>query len=222
MNTHASSAHPLRAVAARRAAFACVTVTLSLALAQAAVGDTATASTSAGSSGGSTLTGATSLTGSTSAGQIGQGSPTGPKALVSATLSQCATATAPQTERSATFAGEMNAIANAVRMQISIQLEERPAVEGRFRLVHAPGLGVWHSSNQGVRLFAHIQQVTNLSAPAFYRGLIGFRWLNAEGRVIKSESLHTAICEQPAASSSTSSGAPGTTSTGTSTGVASS
>jgi hypothetical protein len=178
---------------------ACAAAVLSLALAQGAVGDTQSGSTAADTTGATTVTGTTGLAGATGTGtgQVGQGSPAGSKSLASATLEQCATATAPQTERSATLVGEMSAIAGTARMQIDVQLQERSALEARFRTVHAPALGVWHSSNPGVKVFAHIQQVTNLSAPAVYRGLIGFRWLDAEGHVLKSELLHTAVCEQP-------------------------
>jgi hypothetical protein len=131
--------------------------------------------------------------------------------IASATLEQCATATIPQTERSATFAGEMTAVAGTARMEMRIDLEERALGELAFRTVSAPGLGVWHSSTAGVKVFAHIQQVTNLSAPAFYRAAVRFRWLNAKGRVLKSEELRTARCEQPATP------APGSASTPTST-----
>jgi hypothetical protein len=124
--------------------------------------------------------------------------------IASATLEQCATATIPQTERSATFDGEMTAIAGTARMEIRIALEERALGELAYRTVSAPGLGVWHSSVAGVKVFAHIQQVTNLSAPAFYRGAVRFRWLNAKGRLLKSEELRTARCEQPATPPATS------------------
>jgi hypothetical protein len=189
----------------------CAAAVLSLALAPGAVGDTQGGSPAASATGAATLTAASGLAGATGSGQAGEGSSSGPKALAAATLEQCATATAPQTERSATFAGEMNAITGTARMQIDVQLEERSAPEGRFRMVRSPALGVWHSSNPGVKMFAHIQQVTNLSAPAFYRGLIGFRWLDADGHTIKSESLHTATCEQPIAAAG-STGTPGATS----------
>jgi hypothetical protein len=217
MNTRAPRSHTLRTIPRRGAgAYACVcaAAVLSLALAQGAVGDTTVGSASANAGGATTLTGTTGLTGSTGTGQVGQGSPTGPKALASATLVQCATATAPQTERSATFAGEMNAIAGSARMQIDVQLQERSTVEARFRMVRSPVLGVWHSSSPGVKVFAHIQQVTNLSAPAVYRGLIDFRWLDASGHVLKSESLHTAVCEQPTALTG-STGTPGASSNDT-------
>ncbi len=123
--------------------------------------------------------------------------------LASATLEQCATATIPQTERSATFAGEMTAIPGTVRMEMRVDLQERGLEEQLYRTVSAPGLGVWHSSAPGVKAFTHIQQVTNLSAPAFYRGVVRFRWLGARGRPLKAEELRTARCEQPAAPPST-------------------
>jgi hypothetical protein len=140
-----------------------------------------------------------------------------PKPIASATLTQCATATTPQTERSATFAGEMTAIAGTARMQMRVELQERIPGELQYRMVTNPALGVWRGSTAGVKVFTHIQQVSNLSAPAVYRGVVHFRWVNAKGRTIKSEGLSTAPCEQSAAPSSTS--AP-TSTTATGTGVA--
>jgi hypothetical protein len=128
------------------------------------------------------------------------------KPIASATLTQCATATIPQTERSATFAGEMTAIAGTARMQMRVELRERIPGELQYRTVADPALGVWRGSAPGVKLFTHIQQVSNLSAPAVYRGVVHFRWVNAKGRAIKAEALATAVCEQPAPPSSTSSG----------------
>ena len=121
-----------------------------------------------------------------------------PAPLAAATLQQCATATVPQSERSVTFAGEMSALPGTVRMQVRIDLQERALDEAQYHDVIAPGLGAWHSSAADVRVFAHIQQFTNLSAPAFYRGSVRFRWLGQKGRVLKFELLHTARCEQPA------------------------
>ncbi len=92
-------------------------------------------------------------------------------------------------------------------MQMRIDLEEQAPGETLYRTVSAPGLGVWHSSAAGVKIFAHIQQVTNLSAPALYRGALRFRWVNAKNRPIKTEELRTARCEQPPSPS-----APATTS----------
>lgn len=140
----------------------------------------------------------------------GQSAPPSAKPIASATLTQCATATIPQTERSATFAGEMTAVPGSARMQMRIDLEERIPGETQYRMVNAPALGVWHASTPGVKVFTHIQQVTNLSAPALYRGIVRFRWLNAKGRTIKAEVLRTARCEQPAPPSTAGESAPAT------------
>jgi hypothetical protein len=139
------------------------------------------------------------------------GTPT-PRPIASATLTQCATATSPQTERSATFAGEMTAIAGTARMQMRVDLAERVPGEPQYRTVNDPALDVWHGSSPGVKVFTHIQQVTNLS-PAVYRGVVRFRWINAKGRTIKAEQLSTARCEQPGTPSSSATG--GSTSTAT-------
>jgi hypothetical protein len=178
-------------------------------LAPAAMGDTATATSAAATQLAAVGVGVVT-------GQSGQPTLPGGKSTASATLEQCATATVPQTERATTFAGEMTAIPGTARMEIRIDLEERAAGEVLYRMVTAPGLGVWHSSTTGVKLFTHIQQVTNLSAPASYRGVLRFRWLNAKGRLLKAEVLRTAVCEQPAAPAEAPSatGTPGTTPTG--------
>ncbi len=191
---------------ARRAAFTRPIVALApaaavswLVLTPAALGGTAVAASSAGVRRGVADGGG---------GVDVQSTPTSAKPIATATLTQCATATIPQTERSATFAGEMTAIAATARMQMRIDLEERTPGEQQYRMVNSPALGVWHGSTPGVKVFAHIQQVTNLSAPAVYRGVVRFRWINAKGHTIKAEELRTARCEQPAPPSSSGAGAP--------------
>ena len=70
-------------------------------------------------------------------------------------------------------------------MQMRVELQERIPGELQYRTVSDPALGVWHGSAAGVKVFTHIQQVSNLSAPAVYRGVVHFRWVNAKGRTIK-------------------------------------
>jgi hypothetical protein len=127
----------------------------------------------------------------------GQSSNTGDKADATATVEQCLVAPL-QSERSATFVGEMSAIPGSARMEISIGLLERATGEGPYRLVSAPGLSGWRGSAAGVKTYTYIKQVTDLAAPAFYRGAVRFRWLNAKGHVIKAEEMRTPRCEQPA------------------------
>ncbi|HEY4810880.1 MAG TPA: hypothetical protein VIH71_07465 [Solirubrobacteraceae bacterium] len=148
----------------------------------------------------------------------GLGSNGAPKVDATATVEQCLNASL-QSERAATFVGEMSAIAGTSRMEISIGLLERTPGEGPYRLVSAFGLGGWRGSATGVKTYTYIKQVTDLAAPAFYRGAVRFRWLNAKGHVIKAEELRTTRCEQ-AAAPSTGTGTSTTGSTTTSNGTA--
>lgn len=118
-----------------------------------------------------------------------------PQQGVLATLEQCQ-ASGAQSERSATFAGEMTSVAGTVRMQMRIDVEERAPADLHFHTVHAPGLGVWRSSAPGVKSYKYLKQVTNLSAPASYRAAVRFRWLNADGRLIKASERRTPACFQ--------------------------
>jgi hypothetical protein len=116
---------------------------------------------------------------------------------VSATLEECVTAVA-QSERAATFSGEMTAVAGTVRMSMRIDVEERVPGETAFHAVTAPGLGVWRSADPKVKVYKYLKQVTNLSSPASYRGFVQFRWIGDKGHVIKRAERMTTRCLQPA------------------------
>jgi hypothetical protein len=115
---------------------------------------------------------------------------------VSATVEACVTSLV-QAERSATFSGEMTAIAGSAKMSMRIDLEERAPEEAEFRPVVAPGLGVWRPADPKVKVYKYVKQVSNLTAPASYRALVRFRWLSAAGHVIKRSERLTARCLQP-------------------------
>jgi hypothetical protein len=133
-------------------------------------------------------------TGSTP-GAPGEGTQT--KLNPSATLQECLTEGA-QAERAATFEGEMAVIPGAARMEMRINIQERLPRELVFHVVSAPGLGVWRRSAAGVKTYTYLKQVTNLSAPAIYRGAVEFRWMTARGRILKTALLLTSRCRQPA------------------------
>jgi hypothetical protein len=118
-------------------------------------------------------------------------------ASVSAGLDRCVTAVL-QTERSATFSGEMTAIPGTVRMAMRIEVQERMPAEEAFHTITAPGLGVWRASEVKVKLYKYFKQVTNLHAPASYRALVRFRWLTARGHVLRQAERLTPRCLQPA------------------------
>lgn len=122
----------------------------------------------------------------------------------SAILDRCVTSST-QIERYATFAGRMVALPGSTEMAMRIDVEERLRGQDGFRPVEdagAPSLGVWRTSEQGVKIFKDLKQVSNLQAPAAYRAEISFRWIAkgiGGGRdvVIKKETLHTPACKQP-------------------------
>jgi hypothetical protein len=120
-----------------------------------------------------------------------------PKSPASATLEGCVTS-AEQAERSATFAGEMTAIAGSAKMEMRIDVLERLPGELEFHLVTAPGLGVWRWAAPGVKTYRYLKQVTNLTAPADYRALVHFRWLSSKGKTLKILQLRTPRCSQTA------------------------
>jgi hypothetical protein len=128
----------------------------------------------------------------------GTGTVTAPKPVISATVEQCVTSVT-QAERMATFAGEMTALPGTAKMQMRIDVFERTLREPVFHVVIAPGLGVWRTSAPGVKDYRYLKAVTNLSAPAYYRALVRFRWLNAKGRLIEADELRTPKCLEPAA-----------------------
>jgi hypothetical protein len=114
----------------------------------------------------------------------------------SATLEECVTATV-QEQRAVAFSAEMTAVPGTARMAMRIDLEERATDGAEFHTVTASGLGVWRSSDPKVKVYKYLKQVTNVSAPAVYRGLVRFRWLNAKGHTIKRAERLTSRCVQP-------------------------
>ena len=79
----------------------------------------------------------------------------------------------------------------------AIDLEERAPGRVEYHTVTASGLGVWRSSDPKVKVYKYLKQVTNVSAPASYRGFVRFRWLDAKGRVIRASRTADAACLQP-------------------------
>jgi hypothetical protein len=189
MKTLLSSACTKRGARRTFLALTCAVAMPWLVLAPAALGGTATAPSTSVSQ---------AVADAGASASTGQSPPAGSKAIASATLQQCATATIPQTERSATFAGEMSMIPGATRMSMRIELLERMPGETGYRAVQAPGLGVWRAADPGVKSYKHLEQVTNLAAPAVYRALVSFRWQGPRGRVLRHDERRTPRCSQPA------------------------
>jgi hypothetical protein len=117
---------------------------------------------------------------------------------VSATLEQCVTASS-QAGRSTAFSGQMETMPGTRRMAMLIVVQERAAGEATFHTLSAPGLGAWRHSEVGVKIYKYVRQVTDLPAPAAFRAVIQFRWLDDQGRVIRRAVRRTPACRQPPA-----------------------
>jgi CARDB len=97
--------------------------------------------------------------------------------------------------RSATFEARMHTIRRTERMQLRFALQVRE--DGLWRRVVAPGFDTWLTSEPAVRRYSYARTVTNLTAPAAYRMVVRFRWLDAEGAALRSARVTSAACRQP-------------------------
>ncbi|HXB66152.1 MAG TPA: hypothetical protein VNV42_14880 [Solirubrobacteraceae bacterium] len=141
------------------------------------------------------LSGAGAATADTGSG-TGAGAAPGATPTLSATVEQCVTAATP-TGRSVTFAGQMETVAGAHEMAIQIVVQQRLPEEETFHTLTSGGLGAWQHSEPGVSIYKVRQAVTDLPAPAFYRAIVRYRWLDERGQVIRRDKRRTPVCRQP-------------------------
>jgi hypothetical protein len=142
-------------------------------------------------SGGASTTGTGTSTGTGTTSPGAGGIP-----LISAGVEQCVTG-ATQTGRSVTFTGQMETVAGAHKMAIEIEVQERTPEEEGFHTLATAGLGSWQRSEAGVKIYKVRQAVTDLPAPAVFRAIVHYRWLNERGQVIRRDERRTTICKQP-------------------------
>lgn len=116
-----------------------------------------------------------------------------------ASLEQCVSGLT-EGSRSATFAGEIQSMRRAAHMEIKIDVQERVAGATRFRTVGGAALGQWRSAEPQVVSYRDVRRVSGLTAPASYRGRVQFRWIAADGRIIKTIVAFTPSCHERAVS----------------------
>src|SRR4051812_23058607 len=97
----------------------------------------------------------------------------------------------------ATFQGRVTALKRATKTQMRFALQARTPEEPVWRGVSAPGFGSWLTAPKGAGRYVYDKTVQQLLAPAEYRAVIRFRWRDARGRVVRSESATTKVCRQP-------------------------
>ncbi|HEV3323851.1 MAG TPA: hypothetical protein VG147_16875 [Solirubrobacteraceae bacterium] len=127
---------------------------------------------------------------------------TSPAPALSAGVEQCVTAPT-QAGRSVTFTGQMETVAGAHRMAIEIAVQEHTGEEEGFHTLTSAGLGTWQRSEAGVKIYKVRQAVTDLPAPAVFRAIVRYRWLNEKGQVIRHDERRTPTCRQPGEHSNT-------------------
>jgi hypothetical protein len=97
----------------------------------------------------------------------------------------------------ATFEGRVTAIKRAAKAQMRFTLQARTPEEPMWRSVSAPGFGSWLTAPPKAGRYVYDKTVQHLLAPAEYRALVRFRWRDAQGRVLRTESATTKVCRQP-------------------------
>jgi hypothetical protein len=130
------------------------------------------------------------------AGVLAQAPAPAPAPAVTAAVETCKPSV-DQAERSATFVAQMTAVAGTQRMGMRIEVQERTPTDVAFHTIIAPGLGVWRSSEPGVKVYRYVKELTNLTAPAAFRVQVHYRWLDEKGRVIKRAQRRSPVCLQP-------------------------
>lgn len=97
----------------------------------------------------------------------------------------------------AVFQGAMPAIRGARRLAMRFELERRSGEEDDWERVPAPTFGEWERSRPGVSGFVYSKRVEGLTAPAAYRAVVRFRWMDSKGRTVRRAVRTTAVCTQP-------------------------
>jgi len=102
-------------------------------------------------------------------------------------------------QRYASFNGQMHTISGAQRMAMRFTLLERlgHGLAG-FKPVPLSDLKPWRSSKSGARTFIYTQRVTALRDDGAYRMRVQFRWYGANKKVLRTTTLRSRSCRQPA------------------------
>jgi CARDB len=100
-------------------------------------------------------------------------------------------------QRFATFAGQMQAVKGTARMAMHFTLLERLNAPD-FTAVGLTELRPWRRSKKGASSFIYTQRVTALRDGGTYRMRVQFRWYGSDGKVMKTKTMRSGACHQPA------------------------
>lgn len=106
--------------------------------------------------------------------------------------------------RLAVVSAAIRPLPTATRMALKIDLYERPLGGGRWAArTDVPGLGSWTAPSdpsvgrRATDLFKYRQAVARLDVPFAYRFRVAFRWLDAQGAVVRETAARTGTCREP-------------------------
>ncbi|HYM57439.1 MAG TPA: CARDB domain-containing protein [Solirubrobacteraceae bacterium] len=116
-------------------------------------------------------------------------------AAQNAWLVECGSALG-QADRFAEFKGRMRAIPGAERLLMRFTLQMRDEGSPRWRALPPLVLGRWMSSDPAVSRYVYTKRVENLVAPAGYRAVVRFRWLDERGRRLAAGRAVSPACLQ--------------------------
>jgi hypothetical protein len=128
---------------------------------------------------------------------LGAGSASADVPSLGVRVAKCSTGVDPAS-RSAVFTAGMPAIAGTARMEMRFDLlQQRPGADG-FAHVDLPKWGGWeHSSKSDVPGFIFTKRIEQLAAPADYRAVVRFRWLDSHGKALRNARRTSSTCHQP-------------------------
>jgi hypothetical protein len=100
-------------------------------------------------------------------------------------------------QRFATFAGQMQTVKGSTRMGMRFTLLERLDTPD-FEPVAVSDLRLWRRSKKGATSFIYSQRITALRDGGSYRMRVLFRWFGSDGRAVKTKTVRSTVCHQPA------------------------
>jgi hypothetical protein len=99
--------------------------------------------------------------------------------------------------QSAVFEGRMDTMPHTDRMQMRFRLQVWTPDAPEWTRLAVPGFSAWVTSEPGRTRYVYSKRVESLLAPAAYRVITRFRWLDARGATLRTARTISKPCRQP-------------------------
>jgi hypothetical protein len=99
--------------------------------------------------------------------------------------------------QSAVFEGRMSAGPHTARMQMRFVLQDHTAGQDGWARAVVPHFSAWQSSTPGHSRYVYTKKVQALVGPASYRVSVRYRWLDANGTLLRRATAVSKACRQP-------------------------